>query len=501
MSHSRTSKFKPADVQSALDKAFPDHRWRSVLEVLAYTGVADRQQILTTTGLSRNALTTLEEQFRVVGGREIMREAAGTFPWPGVRGKPPRVYLLGALGAALLRANGYRGVQPCGLTSELAIAHARVVTEIALLARRAELPIRVETTLAYGDNRVLRPDVQITVAEGVTALFEAEQQADLSLLPRIVESLRHKVAFYSSETGKAISRYVRVIFALQRDATWDKTVAVWQKASAIVATESGGRLPFEILGLPLSEFTAQRDWADPPAAAGWESLFDPAQTAGFALEPVTPKHAQTAGTPAKKPATLPATVARYTPHEQHLIMQAYLAHVREHGLRVATTDLATPLVFETFAVIFTASHNGALSAWQLAQHPSASLRLLHEYLDLNPDLRAALNAALVRGSGAMRWSSPTIQQRMLSVAEVFLRYHGLRNGGSLCVRVLAPWAEDSSGHFDFAVVLAPHVLMGDASGIVPTQEEAVAAGIALAWVLQALFLYPEDLDLRPAPFW
>ncbi len=501
MSHSRTSKFKPADVQSALDKAFPDHRWRTVLEVLAYTGVADRQQILTATGLSRNALTTLEEQFRVLGGQEILREAAGAFPWPGVRGKPPRVYLLGTVGAALLRDNGYRGVQPCGLTSDLAIAHARAVTEIALLARRAELPIRVETTLPYGDNRVLRPDVQVTVAEQATALFEAEQQADLSLLPRIVESLRHKVAYYGSKADGTISHCVRVIFALQRDATWDKTVAVWQKASAIVATESGGRLPFEILGLPLSEFVTQPDWAEPPAAAGWESLFDPAHVENFALEPVMPKPSQTAITPVKKPAPLPASVTRYTPREQHLLMQAYLAHVREHGVQVAAVDRASPVVFEIFAVIYVASHDAALSDWQLAQHPSASLYLFHEYLDLNPDLRAALNAAIVRGSGSMRWSSPTIQHRMLSVAETFLRYHGLRNGSSVQVTVLAPWSTHSSGHFDFAVVLEPHVLMGDASGIVPTQEEAMAAGIALAWVLQALFLYPEDLDLRPAPFW
>lgn len=500
MSNSRTGKFKPADVQLALDKAFPDHRWRSVLEVLGYTGVADRQQVLTATGLSRNALTTVEQQFQTLGGHEILCEASGAFPWPGVRGKPPRVYLLGPLGAALLRAQGCQ-VQACGLTGDLAIAHARAVTEVALLARRARLPLQVEITRPYGDNRVLRPDVQVTVAEGVTALFEVEQQANLSLLPRIVESLRHKAAFYSSTGAEAVSDCLRILFNLPRDATWDRTVAVWQKASAIVAAENGGRLPFEILGLPLGEFVAQPDWAEPPVAAGWTALFDPAQTASFALEAAPPKHALPVSAPAQKPAALPVAVTRYTPREQHLLLRAYLAHVREHGVHAAAADLATPLVFEIFAVIYVAAHDTALSPWQQAQHPYAALYLLREYLDLNPDLRAALNAAIVRGSGAMRWSSPTIQHRMLSVAETFLRYHGLRNGGSVQVTVLAPWGAHSSGHFDFAVQLHPEVLMGEASGIVPPQETVAAAGGALAWVLQALFLYPEDLSLKPAPFW
>jgi hypothetical protein len=56
---------------------------------------------------------------------------------------------------------------------------------------------------AEGDNRpVLRPDNVVTLPGGVQALYEVEQEADLSLLWRVVESLRRKAAFFGCGGGK-----------------------------------------------------------------------------------------------------------------------------------------------------------------------------------------------------------------------------------------------------------------------------------------------------------
>jgi hypothetical protein len=49
---------------------------------------------------------------------------------------------------------------------------------------------------------VLRPDNVVTLPNGVQALYEVEQDADLSLLRRVVESWRRKAAFFGCGGGK-----------------------------------------------------------------------------------------------------------------------------------------------------------------------------------------------------------------------------------------------------------------------------------------------------------
>jgi hypothetical protein len=204
----------------------------------------------------------------------------------------------------------------------------------------------------------------------------------------------------------------------------------------------------------------------------------------------------------KPSSALPAPLRRYTPQENYWIILAYREHILQQGPHlVAQEQPPSPLLFETFKVIHMASHGPTATPWEAVLHPQAALFLLREYLDLHPQLRTALNAAIVRGSGAMRWSTPTIQHPMLNVGDLFLRYHGLRRGQGLSVSIRPPWKEQSAGNFEFAVRLQPEILLGTNDGLVSTREEAQQAATALAWCLQALFAYAPDLGLKTAPFW
>ena len=195
-------------LRKALEEAFPDGRWLRLLEVFLPTGVADYGQMRRVTGLSRDQMDVLLERLAQLGGGSVVRPYAFGVPRPGVRGRPAVVYGLGEAGAALLRAAGHRDAAACGYEEMREVAHARAVLDVRLAAEAAGLGVRTEAELvaggkAEGGHRpVLRPDNVVTLPSGVQALYEVEQDADLSLLRRVVESLRRKAAFFGCGGGK-----------------------------------------------------------------------------------------------------------------------------------------------------------------------------------------------------------------------------------------------------------------------------------------------------------
>ncbi len=497
------------DLQSALDEAFPDQRWLAVLELFAHTGVADARQICTTTGLSRDQLDTLLRRFHELAGQDILARVSGNIPRPGTRGRPPAVYTLGKTGAALLRANGHPNAHACGLDDAWPIAHARATLDVRLAADRDGLPAHTERELPYtinGEEKTLRPDNLITLPDGSQALFETEQAASIALLQRITAALRRKAAFFQAPEGKRVSPTVRVLINLPFGPAWDKTVHVWERATAIVAEKHGGRLPFRILAMPLLKFLANPDWSEPPDPDRWESLFDPARTAAFGpVQPQTQRAKKKAGPPAQR-AKLPRTLKRRSPADDRRILQAYWQHLLEHGPELAyTADTARPdpAFFEVMRVIYVASHPPDALPHQQATHPYASLFLLRKYLDMHPNLRQAISKAMDRDKGTMRWNVTTIQHRMQVVIHTFLRYHGWRVSRAMEAVPVSSWNRtDGLGDFGVAVrIRAPELLMGEDDGIVPGKGEVQAAEQALAWVLWALFAYAEDLGIKRPNFW
>ena len=377
-----------------------------------------------------------------------------------------------------------------------------------LAACAADLPVALDRPLPYGDGQTLRPDLLVTLPGDLpAALFEIEQRANVTLLRRIRDSVRHKVTFFQSAAGRAVSPTVRVLINLPRGALWEQTLRVWERAIAATADEHGGRLPCRWCARPLLDFLAQPDWAEPPDPDRWTDLFDPALTRHFAPPAGAGELAKksTAGSLAPRPPALPAGLRRWSVPDSHLILRALWQHLQEQGPGLlATSDrpLSHPVFFLTMQVIYAASYPPDVTPWEHAQHPHASPYLLRRYFQMHPALRQALSKTIARGSSTIKWSTPLVTHKMQIVVDLFLRYHGLHSRGTLSATTIGPWRQpDDRGAFGVRVSLHPEVLLGPESGVLPTPEEVAAAETALAWVLEALFVYSHELGLKSPPFW
>jgi len=496
---------------AALNAAYTDQRWLNALELALPTGVCNTQQLQRALELSRDAVNRLLARFEELAPGQLLVRVVETIPRPGQRGQPPALYKLGPAGAALLRTHGYPQAHPCGLDDVTPLAHAAATLDVCLAARAAHLPVRTETLLPYGPEgaQELRPDNLVTLPDGTRALFETEQHATLSLLRRIVAGLRNKVAFFQDAAAGNVSPTVRVLINLARGKEWETTVAVWERAVAIVADSHGGQLPWRLVALPLAEFLAVPDWGEPPDPQRWESLHDPTRSATFAHPALSAAQVPTSTSStelAPVPAQLPASLLAYTPAEERLILQAFLQHFQEHAAELAYTierPRPDPAFFATLECLYLASHNPQASPLAQASHPVASLYLLNLYLGLHPQLRAGLNKALTRGAATMRWNPTNILHRMQTVIDLFLRYHGFRVCRTLqAYPNLAPWDGPDSRGYGVTVQLHPELLVEEGSDLIPGRTEVQAAEQALAWVLWALFAYADDLaELKYAPFW
>ncbi|MBU0496285.1 MAG: hypothetical protein KKA73_01570 [Chloroflexi bacterium] len=493
----------PASLRAQLESDYPDRRWFTLLELFLPVGVADTLQMRTATGLTRDQLNRLLARLETQAGNAILARVPFNVPRPGARGRSPVVYTLGPTGAALLRAGGHHEAQPCGLTKDVAIAHAQAVLDVRQAALKAHLPVQTEREVAYGAGHALRPDNVITLPGQRRAILEVEQMADISQLRRIEDSLRHKAAFFQSGAAREFSPTVRVLINLPPSREWDGTVQVWERAAAIVAEKCGGRLPFRLVAYPLLRFLDRPDWTEPPGSA-WESLFDPAQTASFA--PAPPEKAIPSRPTAPAARSLPAPLARRAARDDALVLLAFWQAFQERapGLGNPEVPQPEPAFFQVMRIIYAASHDAYAPLQAQAAHPYASLYLLRQYLGMHPALHEALSKGMVRGSSSVKWGVPTILLRMQTIIQTFMRYHGWRTTGPLRVySELASWDEEERrGTFAVtAYIRDPELLMGPGDGIVPSQEEARQVGAALAWVLLSLFVHAEDLDLKRPPFW
>ncbi len=494
--------------QQALTRGDPEGRWLRVLEVFLPVGLADMNHLQAATGFSRDQINRILERYRQAagGGQPILTrvEVKVARPWLGARGAI--IYQLGETGAALLRAAGHEAARACGLKEAVAIAHAAALLDVRLAALAAGLTVTTEQELRGDADQALRPDNLVRVGDGPYLMFELEQSARPELLRRIVEGVRRRAEFFSGQTGQPVSPTIRVLIALPRNATWERTLRIWEKAVAAVADEQGGTLPCRLLAMPLGEFLENPDWAEPPGGDRWRDLLNPGLLAGFAPAPGTegPASPSTALKGPSKP--VPAELQRYSPHESRLVLQALWDFFAEHtGRPVGDGQLTAPdpEFFSVVSLIYIASHDPGAPLWARAGQPYASWFLLREYLKMHPLLHKALSAELNR-EGMMVWNGTMIRLRMQILADVFLRYHGLRVSDEAPVFVCAESADFSTRTtqpFYFHVAIrSPELLMPEEDGVMPTQAEVTQAESALAWVLRTLALEGDRVGLRRPAF-
>jgi len=504
---SSRSKRSAVDTATLLAEIGPLSQWLPVLDTLLPTGVADTQQLQQASGLSRDQVNRLVKRFDTLAPDAILARVKESIPRPGRRGGSPIIYKLGEVGAALLQENGYPDAHACGLEKSTPIAHARSVLDVRLAALAAGLSVQTEKELPYGDDQALRPDNLVILADGLPALFEIEQDADMSLLRRVRDSLRRKVAFFTSEAGKSVSPIIRVLINLPLSPLWDTTVSVWEHAAAIVADEHNGQLPFKIIAIPLLTFLETPDWSTVPGAC-WESLFDPAQTKHFGRQPKKASTPASQGTAVattdafadQEDETLPEPLRRRTASDDRRVMEAYYQHVIEQGPALAYNDQQPRpdrAFFEVMRVIYAASYPEDATPWQLSHHPYASIYLLRKYLALHPALRVALKKAIDRRASRMTWNPTMVMHKMQNVINEFLRYHGFHNSGGLSAYPTSSYNRpDLAGDFRVAVSLHPQMLLGHEHKTYFPRDLTEPAERALAWVLWALFAYSLDIELE-----
>jgi hypothetical protein len=356
----------------------------------------------------------------------------------------------------------------------------------------------------------------VTLADGVQAIFETEQTVGLAVLRRVVESVRRKVDCFQSGAMSTVSPTVRVLINLPRGPQWDRTVQVWERATAIVAQEHGDDLPFPILAMPLTDFLAQPDWTEPPDQDRWESLFDPAQTATFGLAQHGAKgqaqdekagspgaKAKKTTKPARRTGQLPASLEHRSAHDDRLILLAFWQHFQEQAPTLGGDQpLPDPIFFDLMHVIYAASNDPNADVLAQATHPYASIYLLRQYLKMHSRLCQALSKTMVRGSGSMRWNSTAVLHRMQVVIGAFLSYHGWAVSSPLqAYPVVASWKVNGPRDLGVEVQIHPDLLMAPGDGVAPGEKETQQVEEALAWVLWALFAYGYDVGLKPAVFW
>jgi len=465
------------EMMKALDAAMPDHRWKGILQVLAIKGIADTRQLQDATGFARDKLMRALD--RITGfsleGSPLISRLLKTIKQPGDVKRPPAIYVLAEGGAKLLHPLGFPTAHAFGLMQDdHAIAHVLSMVSVHILAERSGVQISTDQTLSYGEGNVLRPDHRIALAESRSVLIEVEQAASSALVARIKESLAHHQAFSASEESAMFEKEVRMLVNVKPGRDFDRTISIWQTAMLQLQNDTGERLNFRLIALPLQLFLSSPEW-DAEVSERWREL--DAEQAN--KSPVLAEMDE-----------MPSAVRGKRSARDDAIILGALA------MRFQDTEDLDHLkpdwgLFDLATEIYEAHYPHRSKVDEVAGVPMVSIYLLREYLNKHPDLRKSLNQAIHFNQAKVVWSQNNVLHRMGIVIRRFLSYHGIRP--SIAMKAYAAIDEESKG-YTVKCEVRKELLAGD-------EQETWRIEQAMAWVLLALFEYAQDLGLGRPDFW
>jgi len=464
--------------------------WRKLIHTLAVTGVADNQQLLQASGLSKDKLRRTLEKISAIGaGNPPIFSAFSTrLKRGGQSGPAPRVYRLGETGAALCQADGLIDAHPCRLEEPRPILHALGMLDVHLSARAANLDVATDRNRTYADERYIRPDNLVTLPDGVLAIFESEQDARSDFMNRMLRSLAHKAAFFESKACEGFSPAVRMLVDLPRGALWQHTLTMWRQAMEISRETYGSDLPFRLLAMPLSDFLAAPDWSTEPAPGRWVDLSE------VISEPAS------AGS---QPLALAAeSLPDFSNQERRMILAALHQTLLENGVHQAGPQPDLEFLY-LMRLIYLASHDPFAPALRRSGTPYESLYLLNQYLLMNPPLRQLVERMTQMDARRIHWNQSTALHRMQVVVDAFLEYHGWQSNGPLVAYSYTPdYQANGPRRLSVKVELTnPEIMTDPETGITPGPAEIATVQTALDWVLTNLFAATHHLGLKKPPFW
>ena len=461
------------ELMSALDVVMPDQRWRAILQLLGVKGIADMTQMKDAIGLTRDKLARGLDRISefTLDNSPLISRLLKTIKRPSESNRPSAIYTLAEGGAKLLRQLGFPDAHAFGLTNDdKAVAHVLSMVSVHILAERSGVQISTDRILPYAEGNFLRPDHQITLANGKSFLVEVEQEANSALIERIKESIAHHHQFFTSPASAMYLREVRMLVNVKPGRDFDRTIMFWQTAMLQFENDQHEEINFRIVALPLKTFLDSSEW-DEELSDRWTEL----------------EAEQGSKSPAMaKVAEMISAFRENQPVIKDLVLLSALA---ERFEETATQEVLRPNydMFELMTVIYDATFGHG----RFSSVPIASIYLLREYLDRHPKFRASLNQAMHFNQGRMVWSQQNILHRMGIVIRRFLSYYGWSGTG--IIKVYPRISDKEPRGFEIFCEIDENSKM--------TITERVDGERALRWVLGALFEYAQDIGLGRPDFW
>ncbi len=428
------------------------------------------------------------------------------------------VYLLTETGASLLNKITHQdNVVASKIEDKVECVHAVAEMDVFTRARAASLDCILEKPFYFGPKKEnIRADIALVKGENAFRLIEIEQAAEPKQVPRITDKLLHLMNFFRSADARQVENKILMLFNLASDD--QETLPLWRKVVTALEKQHGP-LPFQLLTANLIDFLERPVWQD------WDQYL-----AIQAEQVVTQVSVQPAAfvAPLAEPITenKPEPVDLTPPFLKHRPAEAscfdIILDVLKKDLLQTVTESAEDnqrIFFNLALIIYAGSHYPDSPVVTKSAFPSISLALLYRYLhahqnevllvSLKREIRE-LQRANIRGASLFR---DTFNQ----LAWTLLRHYGFGRGGPLQVQVKVPsfsdersdihlelrWEAETSMQQTYGLSLFDLEKPAQKGEYLPYWQSPVSTKnnwqvlTAVAWLLNALWVYMEDLGLKP----
>lgn len=473
------------------------------LETLTRGGLVTLDQVKVLAELSQKiARTSLEN---LIGPPRRTPPALRAVPvkLASKTGRPQNAYLPTPEGAEVLRSlfpdarqRAYQVHDPIDISA------LYCMMEVYTAACQHGLQAAVEKVLPYGDGLAnIRADIWVQSAAGPGWIFEIEQQLTRNNLPRVIEKLLHLRGLFTSAQGAECSPQVRILFNLPAEDS-ERTLTTWRDALGSVIQQVGV-LPYQLYWQPVQDFLQNPEW---PTLERFQ-LLEPSQPAAEPENPAEQAQEQPQSDMSEPQLRMLelATPPDIDLKELKIILMALdITYQEEFSALVGCNNQRqrSQNFFSLMILIYDASHYTGSDTLEYAAFPLKSLRLLFRYLnahqnrELFEQLRQAMPNLQYQASVGIIGFRNALTKFFW---DIFLRWHGLARGGPLKVVVQVPDFQDRRSEFYVMVRIENHNMVGYDRYYEYTHSRKFTAETALAWVLEALFLYAYELGLSDKP--
>jgi hypothetical protein len=455
----------------ALDKSIPDREWLKFLELTNRTGVADTRQLQLHLGWTRGIFSRRAEKLLVstLNGEPLVSQIDRTIKRPTEANRPPAIFRLEKGGAQVLRSMGYEDARASELKEDLPILHALGIVSLSQVLQK-DASVIVDQIARFGDDRHIRPDIVVVPEIGKRRIYEFEQEASSKLVPRIMESIANKEAFFQCSDTSEYSSDVRMVVNVKDGRHFYHTTKVWEEVMRQYIQEHG-LLHFDLYAIPFKKFLQSPGMEDTPHQ-DWKKL-NPSENA----EDDSPENDEVLG----MPALLPTNISM----KESIITLRALGRTFKKSLDPEVTYMD----YGMLEVVRTIYHESFPSEGLYFEHassfPTASVYALSQYLILHPRLKKLLRRRMIWERNRAKMSPINIQDQMRRVIHTFMEYHRWQPN-PITLDVYATADREKGGYF---VVVTTNKL------IERLEKDAFDIRKSLQWVLQALFDYPEYLGI------